>query len=218
MSTHKFSAKTRSEIGSNASKKIRRNAGLPAVLYGTGIEPTPLTLSHHQIFHLMQDESFHSAILDMELDGKVQQVIIRDYQYHPYKPKFMHIDFQKVSAKQEINMTVPLHFLNAEESPGVKLRHGIPSQVIIEIGITCMPKDLPPFIEVDMGELDVGDSIHARDIKLPTGVTLSLTAEDDPMVCSILAPMKEEVEEAPAPAEEEEGEEEDTETKEDDKE
>lgn len=187
-----FNAETRAQLGSAAARRIRASQKVPGIVYGPDTQPISITMSHNQLYQLMKNEKFHSSIVSMMLEGKKQPVLLRDFQFHPYKPQLMHIDFQMVSDKREIHMTVPLHFVNAENAPGVKLGHGIASHIMVEVNISCMPKDLPSFIEVDMGALNVGQSIHVRDLKLPTGVKLALSTKENPVVAAILAPIKEE--------------------------
>lgn len=193
MSAFEFTAKIRDTSGSAASRRIRREADLPGVVYGPDIKPQSITCSHHQMYQLLKNEKFHSSIVSMNLEGKTQKVLLRDYQTHPYKPLLMHIDFQMVSDKREVHMTVPLHFVGAELSPGVKVGHGLASHVMVEIDIACMPSDLPSYIEVDMSSLNVGQSIHARELKMPQGVKLAISKMENPVVCAVLSPLKEEV-------------------------
>ena len=167
----KFQATSRSEQGTSASRRLRRAGRVPAIVYGGNDAPLPIELDHNEIFHALRKEEFHASILDMQLDGKTQQVLLRDVQWHPYKPQVLHVDFQRVAADQAVHTKVPLHFVNAEQSPAVKISHAVISHVMTELDVACLPKDLPQFIEVDLSNLVGGGSIHLADIKLPEGVT-----------------------------------------------
>ena len=202
MTKFEFNAETRNKVGSGFSRKLRRQEQVPGIFYGAEIKSQPITMSHHQMYYLLRNEEFQASIIDMNLDGKKHQVLLRNFQFHPYKQKLLHLDFQQVSDKKEIRKSVPLHFINASESPGVKLHHGIASHTVIEIEISCLPKNLPTHIDIDMSSMNVGDSIHALDIELPDGVKLTISGSDNPVICQILAPMKEEeIEETPVEAE-----------------
>jgi large subunit ribosomal protein L25 len=146
----KVVAQTRQAQGSGASRRLRRDQKVPGIIYGGKSAPTPISLDHNPLYHALRVEGFHSSVLDMELDGQPEQVLLRDVQWHPYKPLVMHIDFQRVSADEPIHMRVPLHFSGQENSPAVKQSGGTVSHVVTEIDITCLPKDLPSFIAVDL--------------------------------------------------------------------
>jgi len=166
-----FNATSRSVQGSSASRRLRRASRVPAIVYGGKEQPANIELDHNEIFHALRKELFHSSILDMQLDGKGQQVLLRSVQWHPYKQQVMHVDFQRVDANQKLHTKVPLHFINAEISPAVKLTAAIISHLFTEIEISCLPADLPQFIEVDLATLVGGASIHLADITMPKGVT-----------------------------------------------
>lgn len=165
-----ISADTRDEQGTGASRRLRRDGKIPAILYGAGKDTIKLTLDHNALFHDLEKESFHSSILNVEVDGKGERAILRDVQMHPYKPIIMHIDLQRVSAKDKIHMNIPFHFTGGEEAPGVKLESGIISHLMTELDISCLPDDLPEYIEIDVSGLNLGDSIHISEITLPKGV------------------------------------------------
>ncbi|MGE4336059.1 MAG: 50S ribosomal protein L25/general stress protein Ctc [Pigmentiphaga sp.] len=167
----KFTATSRSVQGSSASRRLRRAGRVPAIVYGADQTPASIELDHNEIFHALRKEEFHASILDMQLDGKSQNVLLRSVQWHPYKPLVLHVDFQRVAAGQMLTTKVPLHFINGEESPAVKLSHAVISHVLTELEIACMPSDLPPSIEVDLSNLIVGSSVHLGQITLPRGVT-----------------------------------------------
>ena len=192
----KVVATTRKEQGSSASRRLRRSNQVPGIIYGGSNEPTPIAIEHNPLYHALRVEGFHSSILDMELDGKAEQVLLRDVQWHPYRQQVMHIDFQRVAADRPIHMRVPLHFRNQESSPAVKTAGGIVGHVLTEIDITCLPKDLPSFIDVDLGNLESGKPLHVRDIQFPAGVSPVLRAKENPVVATVTIPGA--AEEAPA--------------------
>ena len=192
----KVVAQTRKEQGSGASRRLRRAAKVPGIIYGGKGEPTLICIDHNPLFHSLRVEAFHASILDMELDGKAEQVLLRDVQWHPYKQLVMHIDFQRVAADQKIALKVPLHFTNQEISPAVKLSAAIVSHVMNEIEVSCLPANLPEFIEVDLSNLEVGKTVHVNDIAFPEGVRPA--RKENPAVVTAVAPAAEE--EAPAAA------------------
>ncbi|HZS80005.1 MAG TPA: 50S ribosomal protein L25/general stress protein Ctc [Herbaspirillum sp.] len=167
----KIIAFPRKEQGTGASRRLRNAGQTPAIVYGGAAAPLNITLDHNALYHALKKEAFHSSILDLEIDGKVEQVLLRDFQIHAYKQLVLHVDFQRVDAAQKIHVKVPLHFVNAEISPAVKLSSGIISHVMTELDISCLPKDLPEFVAVDLAGLEVGHSIHLADLQLPNGVT-----------------------------------------------
>lgn len=167
----KFNATTRSDKGTSASRRLRRAGRVPAIVYGGNADPLSIELDHNEIFHALRKEEFHASILDMQLDGKGQQVLLRAVQWHPYKPQVLHVDFQRVDAKQAITTKVPLHFLNGDISPAVKTHGQLISHVMTELEVTCLPADLPQAIEVDLSQLGAGGNIYLSDITLPQGVT-----------------------------------------------
>lgn len=179
-------ASKRAQQGTGASRRLRSAGRVPGILYGGEQLAQPIDLDHNELFHHLKHEAFHSSIVTMMLDGAKQQVLLRDVQMHAYKPQVMHVDFQRVDAKQKIHVRVPLHFVNAEIAPGVKLQGGIASHTMNELDITCLPGDLPEFIEVDLKDLTVGHSIHLTELKLPKGVEAVLHRGEDPVVASIL--------------------------------
>lgn len=183
----KVVAFARTEQGSGASRRLR-NAGLtPGIVYGGTAEPLNIKLDHNALYHALKKESFHSSILDLEVDGKAEKVLLRDFQVHAYKQLVLHVDFQRVDANQKIHVKVPLHFINAETSPAVKLSSAVISHVATELDVSCLPKDLPEFVEVDLGSLEAGNSLHLADIKLPAGVT-AVHAQDNPTIVTAMVP------------------------------
>jgi len=166
--------------GKGASRRLRKMGKVPAVLYGGGEDTVSVTLDHDSLMHSLDQEAFYSHILTVEVAGKSQRAILRDLQRHPYKPTILHMDLLRVREDTAINVHVPLHFLNEDTCPGVKLEGGVISHNIVELEISCLPKHLPEFIEVDAGELKLNESLHLSDIKVPEGVTIvELSHGDD---------------------------------------
>ncbi|MCU7939700.1 MAG: 50S ribosomal protein L25/general stress protein Ctc [gamma proteobacterium symbiont of Bathyaustriella thionipta] len=176
--TFTLNAELRTDTGKGASRRLRHANRVPAIIYGSDKEPAMLTLRHDDIFHASDDEAFFSHILTIEYDGKSEQVIIKDMQRHPARIQIMHADFQRIDADHALHVNVPIHFLNEESSLGVKAG-GIVSHEMTELEVSCLPKDLPEYIEVDMANLDVGDSIHLTSIVLPEGVSSVILMQGD---------------------------------------
>lgn len=166
-----LNAEPRTDTGKGASRRLRHAGKVPAILYGGKKDPEALTLSHHEIIRNLENESFYSHILTVKVGGNETQAVLRDLQRHPSKPFILHMDLQRVSATETLKMLVPLHFIGEEEAAGVKAG-GLVSHDLTEVMIECLPKDLPEYIEVDISALDIGDSLHLTDLKLPEGVTL----------------------------------------------
>lgn len=173
-----LSAAARTETGSAAARRMRHAGETPGIIYGGGDDPVMISVKHNEIFHSLENEAFHSSIISLNVDGKKQKAILRDYEMHPFKPVVMHLDFQRISAKEKISISVPLHSLNAEECPGVKLNHGVATHNLTEVEVISLPADIPEFLEIDLIDLDVGDSAHLSDIKLPEGVEIVALAND----------------------------------------
>jgi len=176
----------RNEQGSGASRRLRNAGQTPAIIYGGAAEPVAIALDHNALFHALKKEAFHSSILDMEIDGKVEKVLLRDFQMHAYKQLVLHADFQRVDQNKKIHVKVPLHFVNAEISPAVKLGGAIISHVMNELDVNCLPGDLPEFVEVDLSKVEAGASVHLSDITLPKGVTP--VANDNPTIATASVP------------------------------
>jgi large subunit ribosomal protein L25 len=172
--TMKFNATPRSVQGTSASRRLRRAGRVPAIVYGAEGAAQSIELDHNEVYHALRKEEFHSSILDMQLEGKGTQVLLRAVQWHPYKQQVLHVDFQRIAAGQALHTKVPLHFLNAETSPAVKLSGAMISHVVTEVEIHCLPADLPQFIEVELGNLVAGASVHVGDLKAPKGVTFAV--------------------------------------------
>src|SRR5688572_4071863 len=183
-----ISAHKREANGTGASRRLRRMGQVPGVVYGGAEGPVNIQLDHKDLFQSLRNEKFHASILTLDVAGAKQQVLLRAVNMHPFKLIVQHVDFQRVSKDKKIHVKVPLHFVNAEKSPGVKEQGGIASHVLNELDITCFPDDLPEFIEVDLGNLSVGNSIHARDLKLPKGVELALKKDENPVVATVVVP------------------------------
>ena len=181
----KVVAYERSVQGTGASRRLRNSGKTPGIIYGGTEAPQAVELDHNALFHALRKEVFHSSILDIEVGGKVQKALLRDYQMHPFKPLVLHIDFQRVDATQKIHMKVPLHFTGEEVAPAVKTGGGVINHISNEIEILCLPADLPEFIAVDLSKIEVGTSIHAKDIALPKGVTLNLHTEQENPVLAV---------------------------------
>lgn len=179
-----FKATRREQQGSSASRRLRRAGQLPGIIYGGGKVATPILLDHNDLFHLLKREAFHSSLLTAEVDGVKETVVLRDTQWHPYKPQALHIDFQRIDAKQAIHIKVPLHFINGENSPAVKLGGCLIAHVMTELDIKCLPADLPEYIAVDLAQLETGQSLHVSHLSLPKGVELATHSDTDPVVVS----------------------------------
>jgi large subunit ribosomal protein L25 len=181
-------AHKREARGTGASRRLRRSGKVPGILYGGDSGPVNIELDHKALFQHLANERFHASILTIHLDGTAESALLRAYNMHPFRPQVQHVDFQRVASDRKIHMKVPLHFVNAELSPGVKLQGGVANHVRNEIDISCLPGDLPEFIEVDMGNLSVGDTIHARDLKYPQGVEPVLHRGENPPVATLIVP------------------------------
>lgn len=184
-----INANVRELKGTGASRRLRHAGKTPGVLYGGDKEATSLEIDSKELFMQFRHEAFHASILTLNLAGKKEAVILRDFQMHPVRNNIVHIDFQRINENEKISVKVPFHFINEETAPGVKLEGGLISHIMTEIDISCLPKDLPQYIEVDMSALSIGDSIHLSEIKVPEGVELTtLSDENDPAITSISKP------------------------------
>ena len=186
--TIEFNASARAEQGSGASRRLRLAGHVPAIIYGGGKDALPIKLDHNTIFHALRKEAFHSSVLTLNVEGNKETVILRDVHMHAFKQLVTHVDFQRVDATHKIHVKVPLHFVNAELSPGVKTQGGIASHVLTELDVQCLPGNLPEFIEVDLSGLSVGHSLHVSALKLPAGVEAVLHKGEDPVVAAIAVP------------------------------
>jgi large subunit ribosomal protein L25 len=195
-----ISASQRKAQGTGASRRLRRSGRVPGIVYGGEQGAVNIDLDHKELYRNLTNEKFHASILTLKLDSGVEQVLLRAFNMHPFKAQVQHVDFQRVSKDKKIHMKVPLHFVNAEKSQGVKEQAGVVSHVLNELDITCLPDDLPEFIEVDLINLSVGKSMHARDLLLPKGVESTLHKDENPVVATCILPALI-VEEEPAAAE-----------------
>ena len=195
----KFVAFERSKQGTGASRRLRNAGKVPGIVYGGEGEPQLIELDHNALWQAIKKEAFHSSVLDMELAGKTAKVLLRDLQIHPFKQQVLHIDFQRVSAKQKIHMKIPLHYRGEEESNAVKFDKCLVNHILNELEVTCLPADLPEAIDIDLSKLEKGATLTLKDIALPKGVEPVLrghTAEETVLV-SVVNPAAEEAE-APA--------------------
>ncbi|HSX63624.1 MAG TPA: 50S ribosomal protein L25/general stress protein Ctc [Pseudoxanthomonas sp.] len=170
--THEIKVQRREDEGKGASRRLRRAGSVPAIVYGGELNPVSIQLNHNEVWVASQNDWFYSSILDLSLNGDVQRVLLRDMQRHPFKQQIMHLDFQRVNENELLRATVPLHFLNEDKSPAGKAAEVVVTHELNELHVSCLPKDLPEFIEVDLASLSVGDVVHLSDIKLPAGVEL----------------------------------------------
>ena len=184
-----ISARKREAQGTGASRRLRRLGKVPGILYGGDKDPITIELDHQDLYLNLRNERFHASILTLALDGAKEQVLLRSLNMHPFKPQVQHIDFQRVSKDKKIHMKVPLHFVNAEKSPGVKEQGGVVNHVLNELDIVCFPADLPEFIEIDLGTLAVGHSLHVREVAMPKGVELTLHKNENPVVATVVVPV-----------------------------
>ncbi|MBB5458936.1 large subunit ribosomal protein L25 [Paraburkholderia sp. Clong3] len=179
----------RSLQGTGASRRLRNSGKTPGIVYGAGADTQLIELDHNALWHALKKEVFHSSILDLEVAGKSQQVLLRDVQYHPFRQLVLHVDFQRVDATKKLHTKVPLHFLNQETNPAVKLSSAVISHILNEIEIECLPSALPEFIEVDLAKIEAGQSVHAKDIPLPAGVALVAHVDaENPVVAAATIP------------------------------
>jgi large subunit ribosomal protein L25 len=193
----KFVAFERAKQGTGASRRLRITGRTPGIVYGGTGEPILIELDHNALWHAIKKEAFHASILEMELGGKEQKVLLRDLQMHPFKQQVLHIDFQRVEARTRLTMKVPLHYSGEEESPAVKAENCLVNHVLTELTVSCFPADVPESIDIDLSGLKKGSPLHLKDIKLPKGVKFVAKGQDNPVLVSVSA-IVEEVEAAPA--------------------
>ncbi len=199
---YELAAEMREDLGKGASRRLRLDDKIPAVLYGAGRPAWSLTLNKNQLNRNLQEESFYAAIIELTLEGKKQKVFLRDLQRHPARPFVLHVDLQRVRDDVEMTVVLPLHFLNEEDAHGVKMEGGVITRNLSDIEIVCLPGVLPEYIELDLADLKLGESLHLSDIKFPEGVTSTELAQGeghDHSVITIHAPRAEEVIEDEAP-------------------
>ncbi|MGE0557471.1 MAG: 50S ribosomal protein L25/general stress protein Ctc [Burkholderiales bacterium] len=190
----------RTKEGKGASRRLRATGRVPGVVYGAGKDAQSVEFDHKALLRHLKLEAFHASILDLTVEGQKDRVLLRDFQMHPWKEQVQHVDFQRVDPKKKIHMAVPLHFMNAEVSPGVKVGKGVVQHIINELEIQCLPDNLPEYIEVDLKDLELGHSIHVSELKLPAGVEpLPKLKADNPSVVTVQVPREIAVEETAAP-------------------
>ena len=183
-----FTAFVRSGEGRGASRRLRRSGRAPAIVYGGTTAPQPIELDHNALFHALRNEAFHSSILAMKIDGAVTKVLLRDVQMHPFRNEILHVDFQRIDENRRIQMRVPLHFVKGEVSPAVKLSGALISHITNEVEVSCLPKDLPEFVEVDLSEMTTQRALHVSELKMPAGVTVVRHGKADPVVAAAVVP------------------------------
>ncbi|WP_101049723.1 50S ribosomal protein L25/general stress protein Ctc [Macromonas nakdongensis] len=186
-----FTAFERAKQGTGASRRLRNTGRTPGIVFGGNTDPATIELDHNALYHALQKESFHASVLDMELNGQVEKVLLRAVQYHPFKPLVLHVDFQRVDEKTRLHKKVPLHFVGAENSPAVKNDKCVVNHVVTDIEIECLAIQLPEFIAVDLSAATTGQSIHANDLQLPAGVKLVTHGKPNPTIATIVAPVEE---------------------------
>jgi len=196
----KFVAFERAKQGTGASRRLRITGRTPGIVYGGSGQPQLIELDHNALWHTIKKEAFHSTILDMELNGQVSRVLLRDLQMHPFKQLILHIDFQRVEADTVLHMKVPLHYSGEENSPAVKLDTCLVNHIVTELEVACLPADLPEFIAVDLSGLKKGVSLHLNDLSLPKGVTAVTRAKSNPVLVAVVATKEDLAEPADAAA------------------
>ena len=174
-----INASKREAQGTGASRRLRRAGRVPGIVYGGGKDAQSVDIDHKELYFALKNEAFHSSVLSMILDGAKESVLLRDFQMHPYKPLVLHVDFQRVDSTHKVHLKVPLHFVNADTAPGVKLGGGVVNHILTEVDVSCLPSALPEYIEVDLGQMEVGQSLHLSNLKLPAGVELTALARGD---------------------------------------
>lgn len=197
MEQFELNAEPRDNVGKGASRRLRRTGKVPGVVYGTEKDAVSIQFEHDDLMHHLEKEAFYSHILTLKVGKKSEEVVLRDLQRHPFKPKIMHIDLQRIKATEKISMRVPIHILNESECPGVKDEKGIVNSLMTQLEVLCLPKDLPEYIEVDIAEFNVGDSLHLNEIKLPKGVELEIVVSGGDPAQAVLSIQPPQVEEEP---------------------
>ncbi len=202
-----FVAFERAKQGTGASRRLRNTGRAPGIVFGGAAAPVTIELDHNALWHALKKEAFHASILDMDLAGTVHKVLLRDVQYHPYKPQVLHVDFQRVDDKTRLHKKVPLHFINADESEAVKTDRCVINHVMTDIEVECLAMQLPEFIEVDLVNVKKGDTVHARDLVMPKGIKAVTHGRTNLTVATVVPPKVEEVVAAPvaAPADDKKG-------------
>lgn len=189
-----LAAEFRDGQGKGASRRLRHAGRVPAILYGGHVEPRAITLDHQKLMTLVDNEKFYSSIINLVVGDKKQAAIVKDLQMHPARNAIQHVDLQRVSENEKIRIHIPIHFKGEAAAPGVKSQGGVVSHRIADVEISCLPKDLPEFIEVDLSQMNINESKHLSDLPLPAGVSIPSIAKGDAVVVSIHPPRAEEPE------------------------
>ncbi len=176
METFEIIAEPREDMGKGASRRLRREGKVPGVVYGGAKDAAPIMISHNDIFHHLENEAFYSHILTLKLGKAKEKVVLKDLQRHPYKPVVIHLDLQRIDEKEKLTMRVPLHFINEKICIGVRESGAVVSRVMNELEVSCLPKDLPEYIEIDLAEVNIGEGIHLSDLIMPEGVEITALA------------------------------------------
>ena len=204
MEQFELTAQPRADAGKGASRRLRKTGKIPGIVYGAKKDALSILLNHDEVLHQLENEAFYSHVLTLKVGGRDEKVVLKDLQRHPFKPTVLHIDFQRIDEKEKLTMRVPLHFINEEQCLGVKQGGGVISHIVTELEVSCLPKDLPEYIEVDLAQADIGDTIHLSDLALPPGVEVLALAHGDasqPVASVNLPRVVEEAEEVPEEAE-----------------
>ena len=172
MQVYELKAEPRNELGKSAVRRLRRSGRIPGTVYGANKEPQSISLSHNEVLHQLDHEAFYSSILTINVSAESERVVVKDLQRHPYKSEILHIDFLRIDEKQKITMRVPIHFVNEHQCVGVRTGGGMVSRIMTELEISCLPRDLPEYIDVDLIDINVGEAVHLSDIVLPEGVEI----------------------------------------------
>ena len=180
-------AQLRTLQGTSASRRLRRASKVPGIVYGGEAAPQSIEVDHNDLLLKLKKEAFHASIITLNIEGKKESVLLRNTQMHAYKPLVLHVDFQRVDATHEIHVKVPLHFTNEDTAPGVKLNGGLVNHVMTEVDVQCLPKNLVEFIEVSIGELNIGESIHLSQLALPNGIKIVAHTGEDPVVVGVVS-------------------------------
>ncbi len=183
--SYQLNATVRNEQGRGASRRLRRSGSVPAIVYGSAAAAVQVTLDHNTIYHALKKENFHSSVLDLIIDGATEKVVLRDFHMHSFRPEVLHLDFQRVSATEEIHMSLQLHFLNEDISPAVKTQGAHITHIATEVEVRAVAAKLPPFIEVDLAKITAGKTIHLSDLIMPEGVKLEKLLRGDDAVVAI---------------------------------
>jgi len=187
----KFTAFERSLQGTGASRRLRHSGKTPGIVYGAGQEPKNIELDHNALYHAMRKEAFHSSVLEMDINGKVEKVLLRDYQAHPFKQLVLHVDFQRIDATTKIHKKVPLHFINEAESPAVKIDKCIINHVVSELEIECFAEQLPEHLTVDLAAVTKGQTLHVNDLQLGANIKVLTHGRKNPVIATVVEPVEE---------------------------